>query len=123
MTHRRLRWLGIAALLIGYPLLARRSPQRIFMLGLLVLACAAWRTGWSALQQHFGLVSWLQYLGMRIVPFIWSVFDNFLTLPLVALMFIAEHWVRRRVFPKMRHAHILDAVWAYRYSTARPAYR
>jgi uncharacterized membrane protein len=50
----------------------------------------------------------------------WSVFDNFLTLPLVALMFIAEYRVRRRALPGMQHAHILDAVRAFRDSTARP---
>ena len=51
---------------------------------------------------------------------IWSVFSNFLTLPLVALMFIAEYWVRRRVLPDMQHMHILDAVRAFRNNSARP---
>ncbi len=50
----------------------------------------------------------------------WSVFDNFLTLPLVALMFIAEHWVRRRLLPDIQHTHILDAVWAFRNRAAHP---
>ncbi len=50
----------------------------------------------------------------------WSVFDNFLTLPLVALMFIAEHWVRRRVLPDNQHTRILDAVRAFRNRTAQP---
>ena len=211
MARRILRWLGIATLLIGYPLLAHytnesahsgslgavvaiapvvllalvlvwRSPQRIVMLGGLVLACATLWAGWSALEQHFGLVYWLQSLGMLLVLFMtfartlfagrqplctrfaeavhapltpqhaiytrqvtvawtlffaamasastllfifaplstWSVFTNFLTLPLVALMFIAEYWVRRWVLPDMQHAHILDAVRAYRNSSARP---
>jgi hypothetical protein len=40
-------------------------------------------------------------------------------LPLVALMFIAEYWVRRRTFPNMQHAHILVAVRAFRDKTAR----
>ena len=48
----------------------------------------------------------------------WSVFANFLTLPLVALMFIAEYWVRRWVLPDMQDAHILDALRAYRNSSA-----
>ena len=211
MARRILRWLGIATLLIGYPLLAHytnesahsgslgalvaiapvvllalvlvwRSPQRIVMLGGLVLACATLWAGWSALEQHFGVVYWLQYLGMQLVLFMtfartlfagrqplctrfaeavhapltpqhviytrqvtvawtlffaamasastllfflaplstWSVFTNFLTLPLVALMFIAEYWVRRWVLPDMQHTHILDAVRAYRNSSARP---
>ena len=211
MARRILRWMGIAALLIGYPLLAHhtnesthsgnlgalvaiapvvllalvlawRSPQRIVMLGMFVLACATLWAGWSALEQHFGLVYWLQYLGMQLVLFMtfartliagrqplctrfaealhapltqqqeiytrqvtvawslffaalasastllfflapltaWSVFTNFLTLPLVALMFIVEYWVRRRVLPDMQHGHILDAVRAFRNTSARP---
>ena len=211
MARRILRWMGIAALLIGYPLLAHhtnesthsgnlgalvaiapvvllalvlawRSPQRIVLLGMFVLACATLWAGWSALEQHFGLVYWLQYLGMQLVLFMtfartliagrqplctrfaealhapltqqqeiytrqvtvawslffaalasastllfflapltaWSVFTNFLTLPLVALMFIVEYWVRRRVLPDMQHGHILDAVRAFRNTSARP---
>jgi len=211
MTCHILRWLGIATLLIGYPLLAHHtnesahsgnlgalvaiapvvlfalvlvwhSPRRIVMLGVLGLACAALWAGWSELTQHFSRVYWLQYVGMHLVLFItfartliagrqplctrfaesvhapltpqqeiytrqitiawslffvamavastllfflapltvWSVFDNFLTLPLVALMFIAEYWVRRRVLPDMQHAHILDALRAFRNTPARP---
>lgn len=44
----------------------------------------------------------------------WSVFANFMTLPLVALMFVIEYLVRRRVLPHMRHTHILDAVRAFK---------
>lgn len=44
----------------------------------------------------------------------WSVFANFMTLPLVALMFIIEYLVRRRVLPHMRHTHILDAIRAFK---------
>lgn len=40
----------------------------------------------------------------------WSLFANFFTGPLIALMFVAEYIVRRRVHPHMQHAHILDAV-------------
>jgi uncharacterized membrane protein len=52
----------------------------------------------------------------------WSVFANLLTLPLVALMFIGEYWVRRWVLPEMRHMRILDAVRAFtfRNTPARP---
>lgn len=45
---------------------------------------------------------------------IWSFFVNFLTLPLVALMFIVEYFVRHHVLPDEPHAHILAAVKAYR---------
>jgi uncharacterized membrane protein len=50
----------------------------------------------------------------------WSVFANFMTLPLVALMFIAEYLVRRRLLPDVRHTHILDAVRAFRNTPASP---
>ena len=211
MARRIVRWLGIAAVAIGYPLLAHytnesahtgnlgalvaiapvvlialvlalRSPRRFTMLGVLVLLCIALWVGWSALEHHFGLVYWLQHVGIQLILFMtfgrtliagrqplcarfaeavhplvtpqhenyarqvtvawtlffammalastllfflaplatWSVFANFLTLPLVALMFIAEYWVRRWVLPEMQHMHILDAVRAYRNTSARP---
>jgi len=211
MTRRIARWLGIAALVIGYPLLAHytnesthggnlgalvsiapvvlialvlawRSPRRFIMLGVLALLCGALWAGWPALMNHYGLVYWLQHVGIQLILFMtfgrtliagrqplctrfaeavhvlvtpqheiyarqvtiawtlffaamalastllfflapltaWSVFANFLTLPLVALMFIAEYWVRRWVLPDMRHTHILDAVRAFRNTPARP---
>ncbi len=211
MTRRILRWLGIATLVIGYPLLAHytnesahrgslgalvaiapvvlialvlawNSPQRIIMLGMLMLSGVALWAGWPTLEQHFGLVYWLQNVGMQLILFMtfgrtliagrqplctrfaeavhapltpqhesyarqvtvawtlffaamalastglfflaplvtWSFFANFLTLPLVALMFIAEYWVRRWVLPEMRHTHILDAVRAFRNTSAHP---
>ena len=211
MTRRIVPWLGIAALLVGYPLLAHytnesahsgslgalvaiapvvlialvlawRSPRRLTMLGVLVLLGIALWAGWSALENHFGLVYWLQHVGMQLILFMtfgrtliagrqplctrfaravhavvtpqheiyarqvtlawtlffvamalastllfflaplatWSVFANFLTLPLVALMFVGEYWVRRWALPDMRHMHILDAVRAFRNTPARP---
>jgi uncharacterized membrane protein len=42
----------------------------------------------------------------------WSVFANFCTAPLVALMFLGEYLVRHRVLPDMQHASILDMVRA-----------
>jgi len=53
----------------------------------------------------------------------WSFFDNFPTLPPIALMFIAKYWVRRKVLPDIQHAHILDAERAFRNSTVLPANR
>jgi len=211
VARRIVLWLGIAVLVIGYPLLAHytndsthsgnlgalvaiapvvlialilawRSPRRFIMLGVLVLLCIALWAGWSALENHFGLVYWLQHVAMQLILFMtfgrtliagrqplvtrfaqavhavvtpqhaiytrqvtiawtlffvamalastllfflaplatWSIFANFLTLPLVALMFIAEFLVRRRVLPDLRHMHILDAVRAFRNTPARP---
>jgi len=210
MLRRILRWLGIAALLVSYPLLAHytsesmhngnlgalvaiapvvlialvfawRSPRRPIMLSALGLLCVVLWAEWSALTQHFGLVYWLQHLGMQLILCMtfartliagrqplctyfaevihapltsqqeiytrqvtiawalffaamalvstalfflmplstWSVFANFMTLPLVALMFIAEYGVRRRVLPNMQHVPILDAVRAFRNTAAR----
>ncbi len=42
----------------------------------------------------------------------WSVFTNFCTTPLIALMFIGEYLVRLRVLPDMQHASILGTVRA-----------
>lgn len=211
MARRILRWLGIAALVIGYPLLAHytnnpahsgslgalvavapvvlialvlawNSPQRSVMLGVLMLSCVALWAGWSALELHFGLVYWLQHVGMQLILFMtfgrtliagrqplctrfaeavhapltpqhelyarqvtvawtlffaamaltstllfflaplasWSIFANFLTLPLVTSMFIAEYRVRKWVLPDIQNAHILDAVRAFRNTPARP---
>ena len=211
MTRRIVRWLGIAALLIGYPLLAHytnesahgaklgalvaiapvllialvlawRSPRRVIMLAALVLSCIVLWTVWPVLERHVGLVYWLQNMAMQLILFMtfartliagrqplctrfaealhapmtpqhaiytrqvtlawslffaamalvstllfflaplttWSVFANFLTLPLVALMFIVEYGVRRHVLPEMKNMHILDAVRAFRNTPARP---
>ena len=211
MARRVVLLTGIAALLLGYPLLAHytnesghsgslgalvavapvvlialvlawRSPRRFVMLGVLLLSCLALWAGWSALENHFGLVYWLQHMGMQLILFmtfgrtliagrqplctrlahavhavvtpqheiytrqvtiawtlffaamalasallfflaplaIWSVFANLLTLPLVALMFIGEYWVRRSVLPEMRHMRILDSIHAFRNTPARP---
>lgn len=51
---------------------------------------------------------------------IWSIFVNFLTLPLVALMFILEYMVRRRVLTDLPNGDMLDAVRAYLNNSARP---
>jgi len=49
----------------------------------------------------------------------WSIFVNFFTLPLVALMFVLEFMVRRRVLAALPSGHILDAVRAYLRNSAR----
>lgn len=212
MVRRIARWLGIAALVVSYPLLAHftnksasshghlgalvavapviftmlllswRSRRRLLMLGMVFLLCVALWVGWAGLEHHFGVIFWLQNTGVFlalgivfgrtlaagqkpicvrfaeavhaplslqheiyarqvtvawtwffvlmavvstalffIVPLAtWSVFANFLTLPLVALMFIAEYLVRRRALPDMRHTHILDAVRAFKNTPVNP---
>lgn len=205
MARRIIRWLGIAVLVIGYPLLAHytnesahneklgalvsiaplaviafalawKSSRRTVMLGALSLSCVALITLWPTLEQHYGLIYWLQNVGIQMIllmtfartlingrqplctrfaemvhspltrqheiyarkvtiawtlffasmaltstllfflaPLLtWSYFANFLTLPLVALMFIAEYWIRKYALPDVRNTHILDAVRAFR---------
>lgn len=50
---------------------------------------------------------------------VWSAFANFFTAPLIALMFIVEYIVRRRLHPAMDHAHILDGIKAGWKASAR----
>ena len=45
---------------------------------------------------------------------IWSIFSNFVFLPLVALMFIVEFAVRKRVLADVEHTGVMDAVRTYR---------
>lgn len=211
MVRRIARWLGIAVLVITYPLLAHytnesahrgnlgalvaiapvvftalilawRSTRRLLMLGAVLLLCVALWVVWPAIEHHFGVVYWLQNAGVMLVLCIifgrtlvagqkplctrfaeavhapltprheiyarqvtvawtlffaamvsvstvlfflaplatWSVFANFMTLPLVALMFIVEYRVRIRVLPDARHTHILDAVRAFKNTPVSP---
>lgn len=62
----------------------------------------------------FGLMAMASTLLFFLAPLtVWSVFANLLTLPLIALMFILEFGVRRRVLPARGNSHILDSfrVW------------
>ena len=40
----------------------------------------------------------------------WSVFANFFTAPLIALMFVLEYGARKVLLPDIRHGHILDTL-------------
>lgn len=222
MLYRIMRWLGIAVLVIGYPLLAhytnnathngnlgalvalapvvlvvlmlaKQSPLRLVTLCVLLCAalllctalflCNALWAGWSTLTQHFWVLYWLQDTGLQLLLFVtfsrtliagrqplcthfaemvhaapltlqhevyarqvtvawalffavmtltstllffltplttWSAFANLLTLPLIALMFIAEYGIRRWRLPDTRNTHILDAIRAFRNTPLRP---
>lgn len=62
----------------------------------------------------FGLIMLTSTLLFFFAPLAsWSFFVNFLTLPLVALMFVAEYLVRRRVLTDLPQGNVLDAVRAY----------
>ncbi len=52
---------------------------------------------------------------------IWSVFANFLTFPLVMLMFVVEYGIRLRKLPHQKKHSIMDGVLAYwKTPAARP---
>lgn len=72
---------------------------------------------WSAFFAGMALVSTVLFFLAPLTT--WSIFANFMTWPLVVLMFIAEYWVRRWRLPELRHTHILDAVRAFRNGSAR----
>jgi hypothetical protein len=99
MAHRIHRWLGIATLLIGYPLLVHHTNE-------------------SAHSGYLGALLAIAPVLLFALVLIWRSARR--TFMLGALVFIAEYWVRRRALPDMQHAHILDAVRAFRDSTARP---
>jgi len=209
---RNFRWLGIAAVVIGYAVLANhtnqsdaastlgalvalapialatlvlawRSARRHLMLGLFALAGACLWLVWPLLTQNFGWIYWLEhesvqwllllafartllanrqplcsqfaeimhgqltpkharyarqvtiawtifFAGMIVISTflffmqpvaVWSIFANFVFLPLVALMFIAEYAVRKLVLPELEQASIMDAVRAFmQHSAQRP---
>ena len=50
---------------------------------------------------------------------VWSIFSNFIFLPLVALMFIVEFIIRKWALPDEAHASIMDAVRTYLSSSRR----
>jgi uncharacterized membrane protein len=62
----------------------------------------------------FGLVSTASTVIFVAAPLaVWSAFANFITAPLIGLMFVVEYMVRRRLHPDMEHAHILDGMKAF----------
>ena len=52
---------------------------------------------------------------------VWSVFANFLTLPLILLMFVVEHLCRYLVLPPVERGGIADTIRAFRAGQQRRA--
>ena len=73
---------------------------------------------WTLFFATMALVSSLLFFLASLT--LWSVFSNFLTLPLVALMFIAEYAVRRRVLSELPEMRLLDTLRAFRNSASHP---
>lgn len=68
----------------------------------------------------FGLMASISTLLFFMAPLaIWSIFANFLILPLTALMFALEYLARRVLLPDVPSGHIFDAFRAYRNSSVR----
>jgi uncharacterized membrane protein len=67
---------------------------------------------WAMFFALMALISISLFFFMPLV--VWSFFVNFMTLPLVALMFIVEYLVRHHLLPDAPQAHIMAAVRAYR---------
>ena len=62
----------------------------------------------------FALIIVISTLLFFLAPLsVWSFFVNFLTLPLVALMFVAEYFVRKRLLTNLPTGNVMDAVNAY----------
>jgi len=66
---------------------------------------------WSIFFGAMALVSTALFFGAPVS--VWSVFANFFTGPLIALMFIGEYAVRRRVLPDVEHAGIVAGMQAF----------
>lgn len=70
-------------------------------------ATAAWTVFFVAISAASALL-------YRLAPLrVWSLFSNFLTLPLVVLMFLGEYALRRRLLPSMNRYTLADTVRAY----------
>jgi uncharacterized membrane protein len=73
---------------------------------------------WALFFVATAAVSTLMFAVAPIVA--WATFANFVALPLVGVMFVAEHACRRFVLPREPHARMLDAIRAYRQSRLAP---
>ncbi|MDD4880749.1 MAG: hypothetical protein PHX10_04150 [Gallionellaceae bacterium] len=75
---------------------------------------------WTVFFLAVSLASTLLFLFAPIEA--WSVFANFLTLPLVLLMFVAEYLVRLRKLPNLEKHSILAGILAYWKTPAAPVH-
>lgn len=73
---------------------------------------------WTLFFLTLSLASTLLFLFAPIEA--WSVFANFLALPLVLLMFAAEYLVRLRKLPQLEKHSIMDGILAYWKAPATP---
>lgn len=76
---------------------------------------------WTLFFVATAAVSTLLFAATPIVT--WSTFANYLSLPLVGVMFAVEHACRRFVLPGEPGPGIIEAIRAYRQTTQRPVPR
>jgi uncharacterized membrane protein len=69
---------------------------------------------WALFSFGMAFVSTALYLAAPLR--VWSLFANFITGPLIVLMFVGEYLLRRRLLPHVEHAGILAGIEAYRAS-------
>ena len=67
---------------------------------------------WSAFFLSVAVVSTLLFATAPVV--VWSTFANYMTLPLVALMFVGEHLWRRVALPNVQRPSMVATARAYR---------
>ncbi|HYN79485.1 MAG TPA: hypothetical protein VES73_17015 [Lamprocystis sp. (in: g-proteobacteria)] len=67
--------------------------------------------GWTLFFLGISVISTLLFLFGQIDA--WSVFANFLSFPLILLMFLAEHLVRLRLLPQLERHTIMDSILAF----------
>ena len=113
------------ALLFGRTLASARVPlctQFATMIhGSLTPAVARYTrqitVAWTVFFVAIAAVSTLMFAAAPVVA--WATFANYLALPLVGAMFVAEHACRRFALPREPRSGMLDAIRAYRQSSAR----
>lgn len=125
LEHESVQWLLLVA--FGRTLLANRQPL-CTQFAEIVHGPLLPR---HARYAHQVTIAWtIFFAGMIVVSTglffsqpvaVWSIFANFVFLPLVALMFIVEYEVRRLLLPDLAEAKIMDAVRAFmQHSAQRP---
>lgn len=72
---------------------------------------------WALLFAALALVSTLLFFFEPLA--IWSFYSNFMVLPLIGLMFVAEFMVRRKVLPQAATGKAFDALRAYLKSSSQ----
>lgn len=142
MALRMARWLALAALIVGYPLLAHytnespqhrhlgaavaiapliaialvlawRSSQRAALLGIVGLICVALWLAWPMLANHYDVIYWLQHAGTQLLLLI--VFGRTLLagqLPLITRFARALHAPQTLSAAHERYTRQVTLAWA-----------